>query len=92
MRPNNTARADVIRQRAAEMTKELFAKPAMTINDLYDDPNVQSRIGNIINLSIFRKRSEKLRTVNPRKRAVAPDYDLRSGNPVGHYEFYGRRA
>jgi hypothetical protein len=91
MRPDKAAR-NVSDLSADEIAKELFAQPAMTIGDLYDDPDVQLRIAKIIDLATYRKRAGKSAVQQHRKSVVASDYALPNGNTIGHFQFYGRRA
>jgi hypothetical protein len=72
-----------------EVAKDLFAQPAMTISDLYDDPAVQLRIAKIVDLATYRNRAAKS-PVQGRQSPSASDHELPDGKTVGHFKFYGR--
>jgi hypothetical protein len=73
-----------------EIAKDLFAQPAMTISDLYDDPGVRLRIAKIVDLATYRNRAAKSPVQRHRRSLFASDHELPDGNTVGHFKFYGR--
>jgi hypothetical protein len=89
MRPNNVA-PNFTGQSTIEIAKELFAQPAMTISDLYDDPAVQLRIAKIVDLATYRNRAARSKVQSHRQSLVASDYALGEEKTIGHFEFYGR--
>jgi hypothetical protein len=73
-----------------EIAKDLFAQPAMTISDLYDDPGVRLRIAKIVDLATYRNRAAKSPVQRHRRSLFPSDHELPDGNTVGHFKFYGR--
>jgi hypothetical protein len=73
-----------------EIAKDLFTPPVMTISDLYDDPDVQSRIAKIVDLATYRNRAAKFRAQWHRQSLFASDHEPPDEKTVGHFKFYGR--
>ena len=74
-----------------EIAKDLFAQPAMTVSDLYDDPDVQLRIAKIVDLATYRNRRAVKSSVQWRRQSLfTSDHELPDGMTVGHFKFYGR--
>jgi hypothetical protein len=73
-----------------EIAKDLFAQPAMTISDLYHDPDVQLRIAKIVDLATYRNRAAKSAVQWHPQSLFASDHELPDEKTVGHFKFYGR--